>query len=243
MENKEGHLHPLTIVIQDIVAIFTELGFFVATGPEIETEYNNFDALNIPKNHPARDMWDTFWIKDDTKRALRPHTSPVQIRYMEKNKPPIRIIAPGKTFRNEASDATHESQFFQIEGLLIDEKTSLADLKGTLSYFLKKIFNNKNIKTRFRPSYFPFVEPGFEVDMSCFKCEGSGCSLCKQNGWIEILGAGMVHPNVLKNVGIESEKYQGFAFGMGIDRIAMLKYGIDDIRLFYQGDLRLVNQF
>ena len=243
MDKNKGHLHPLTIIIQDMVTIFSELGFSVAFGPEIESEENNFDLLNIPKDHPARDMWDTFFIKNEEQKVLRTHTSPVQIRYMRGKQPPFRIISPGKTFRYEATDLTHEAQFFQLEGLIIDKKTSLAELKGTLNYFLKKIFNNENIETRFRPSYFPFVEPGFEVDMSCSQCEKKGCSFCKQTGWIELLGAGMVQPNVLKNVGLDPKKYQGFAFGVGVDRVAMLKYRIDDIRLLYQGDLRLVNQF
>jgi len=235
-----GHLHPITQTINDIVRIFGDMGFSVADGPEIETEYYNFDALNIPKNHPARDMWDTFWLKDGN--LLRTHTSPVQIRHMEKNKPPINIIIPGKTFRYEATDASHEAQFYQFEGLMIGEDITMANLKGVLEEFLKKFFGSA-VQTRFRPSYFPFVEPGVEVDMSCFKCNGDGCALCKKTGWIEILGAGMVHPNVLNNVGVDPRKWRGFAFGAGVDRIAMLKYGIDAIRLFYNGDLRFVNQF
>lgn len=239
--NKKGHLHPITHVIRETVDIFSKLGFQVVEGPEIETEYYNFDALNIPKNHPARDLWDTFWLKDGGK-LLRTHTSPVQIRYMEKNKPPFAIIAPGKVFRYEATDATHEAQFYQVEGLMIGEDISLANLKGILASFFESLFK-KNIEVRFRPSYFPFVEPGVEIDMSCFNCEGKGCFVCKQTGWIEIMGAGMVHPKVLINMGIDSRVYQGFAFGGGIDRLAMLKYGIDNVRLFYSGDLRLVNQF
>ncbi|OGZ03671.1 MAG: phenylalanine--tRNA ligase subunit alpha [Candidatus Lloydbacteria bacterium RIFCSPHIGHO2_01_FULL_41_20] len=240
-----GHFHPLTQVINDAVSIFAEMGFVVASGPEVETEHYNFDVLNIPDNHPARDMWDTFWLKPKSaKKLLRTHTSPVQARYMEKNKPPIRIISPGKTFRYEATDATHEAQFYQIEGLMIDKDITLAHLKGILEIFFSKFFGKKT-DIRFRPSYFPFVEPGVEVDISCFKCSGKGgkCSLCKGNGFIEIMGAGMVHPYVLKQVGIDPNVYQGFAFGTGVDRLAMLKYEIDDIRLFYQGDLRLVNQF
>ncbi|MFQ5661657.1 MAG: phenylalanine--tRNA ligase subunit alpha [Candidatus Paceibacteria bacterium] len=243
MENlKKGHLHPITQMINEINSIFFDMGFEVADGPEMDSEYYNFDALNIPENHPARDMQDTFWVKGKEKTVMRTHTSNAQIRYMENNKLPIRIIVPGKVFRNEATDATHEAQFYQFEGLMIDETTSLGTLKGVLKTFLEKFFN-RDIEIRFRPSYFPFVEPGIEVDMSCFKCEGKGCSICKNTGWIEVLGAGMVHPNVLKAGGIDSEKYQGFAFGVGIDRLGMLKYGINDVRLFYQGDLRFVNQF
>jgi phenylalanyl-tRNA synthetase alpha chain len=238
-----GHLHPITQVTRRIASIFNELGFEVAEGPEIEEEFYNFDALNIPGDHPARDMWDTFWLKPlNAGKLLRTHTSPVQVRYMEANQPPIRIIAPGKTFRHEATDATHEAQFYQIEGLMIDEKTSLADLKGVLENFFEKLFGTKT-NVRLRPSYFPFVEPGVEIDMSCFKCGGKGCSTCKSTGWIEIMGAGMVHPKVLQAVGIDSRKYQGFAFGGGIDRFAMLKFGIDDVRSLYTGDLRVVNQF
>ncbi|MEK7589735.1 MAG: phenylalanine--tRNA ligase subunit alpha [Patescibacteria group bacterium] len=241
-KNKKGHLHPITQMINDINAIFYDMGFEVAYGPEMESEYYNFDALNIPKNHPSRGMHDTFWVKDKKNTVMRTHTSNAQIRYMENNKPPIRIIVPGKVFRNEATDATHEAQFYQFEGLMIDEITTLGTLKGVLKTFLEKFFS-KEVGIRFRPSYFPFVEPGIEVDMSCFKCEGKGCSICKSTGWIEVLGAGMVHPNVLKAGGIDSEKYQGFAFGVGIDRLGMLKYGIDDVRLLYNGDLRFVNQF
>jgi len=242
-ENKKGHLHPLSIITKDIVHIFAELGFTVAHGPEIENEYHNFDALNIPSYHPARDMWDTFWLKPaHTRKLLRTHTSPVQVRHMEKNSPPIRIIAPGKVFRHEATDATHEAQFYQIEGLMVDTNVSLAHLKWILETFFRKLFS-QTVSVRFRPSYFPFVEPGVEIDMSCFKCGGSGCSVCKQTGWIEIMGAGMVHPHVLTSVGIDPEIYKGFAFGGGIDRLVLLKYGIEDIRLLYSGDLRLTNQF
>lgn len=239
---KKGHLHPMTKMIQEINSIFFSLGFEIVDGPEMESEYYNFDALNVPKDHPSRDMQDTFWIKGKKETVLRTHTSNVQIRYMEKHEPPIRIISPGKVFRNEATDATHEAMFYQIEGLMVDENVTLANLKGVLEIFFEKFFGKK-IRVRFRPSFFPFVEPGAEVDMSCFKCEGKGCSICKNTGWIEILGAGMVHPNVLKAVGIDSDKYQGFAFGGGIERLGMLKYGIDDMRLFYSGDLRFVNQF
>ncbi len=275
---EKGHLHPITHVINDIVRIFDELGFTVADGPEVETEHYNFDALNVPPDHPARDMWDTFWLKDvkclsaktsqtnadDTqtdaeRRLLRTHTSPVQIRYMEKHAPPISIIVPGKVFRYEATDATHEAQFYQLEGLMIGSDVSLATMKGVLEVFFSKFFK-KEIHVRLRPSYFPFVEPGVEIDMSCFLCSpakileqnlgGQGqnneektCGLCKGSGYIELAGAGMVHPVVLNNVGIDPRKWQGFAFGFGVDRLLMLKYGVDDIRKLYDGDLRLVNQF
>ena len=242
-----GHRHPLSQVIRRAVDIFTDLGFEVAEGPEIESERNNFDLLNIPKDHPARDMWDTFWLKPEKKgerhtELLRTHTSPVQIRYMESNKPPIRIIAPGRTFRHEATDATHEAQFYQLEGLAIDETSNLSNMRAVLEVFFQKFFGT-DIVTRFRPSYFPFVEPGVEIDITCFKCAGKGCGTCKQTGWIEIMGAGMVHRKVLAGVGIDPLKYQGFAFGMGIDRIAMLKYRMSDVRFSYEGDLRFINQF
>jgi len=239
---KKGHLHPITQMIDKINSIFFALGFEVADGPEMESEYYNFDALNIPKNHPARDMQDTFWVKDKKDILMRTHTSNVQIHYMENNKPPLRVIVPGKVFRNEATDATHETQFYQLEGFMVDEVTTLGTLKAVLKNFLEKFFNKK-IDIRFRPSFFSFVEPGIEVDISCFKCGGRGCSICKNSGFIEVLGAGMIHPNVLKNVKINSEKYQGFAFGMGIDRLGMLKYGIEDIRLFKSGDLRFLEKF
>lgn len=255
-----GHAHPITHLTDTIVRIFTELGFDVADGPELETEWNNFDALNVPRDHPSRDMQDTFWIKrkpgvDKLGRpmgyVLRTHTSSVQVRAMdawskksdeEKKKSPLAIVVPGKVFRNEATDATHEAQFYQVEGLLVGEDVTLAHLKGVLEAFFTKLFG-KDINVRLRSSFFPFVEPGVEVDMRCFKCEGSGCNICKQSGWIEIMGAGMVHPNVLKNCGINPRKYKGFAFGGGMDRLAMLKWGLDDIRLLYNGDLRVVNQF
>jgi phenylalanyl-tRNA synthetase alpha chain len=245
IENNIGHLHPLTHIIQHTASIFSELGFSVVSGPHIENEYYNFDALNILEHHPARDMWDTFWLKpENSKRLLRTHTSPVQVRFAESHKPPIRIIVPGKTFRYEATDSTHEAQFFQLEGLYIDEQVSLANLKYVLEYYFERLFNAKT-PIRFRPSYFPFVEPGVEIDMTCFKCSGSAkdCSTCKQTGWIEIMGAGMVHPKVLQNMGVNPRKYSGFAFGGGIDRLAMLKYGIADIRSLYHRDLRLTNQF
>lgn len=230
---KPGHMHPLTMAIHEMAAIFGELGFSVASGPELETEFYNFDALNIPKDHPARDMQDTFWVKtkkDSDQFVLRTHTSPVQVRYMQSHTPPIRIIAPGKVYRNEATDATHEAQFFQLEGLLVDTTTSMTELKGTLEYFFKRYFE-ETVEIRFRPSYFAFVEPGIEVDVK------------RGDKWLEMLGAGMVHPNVLSTAGIDPKKYRGFAFGFGVDRLVLVKYGIDDIRHLYSGDLRLVNQF
>jgi phenylalanyl-tRNA synthetase alpha chain len=241
-QKSKGHLHPLTIAIRNIVSVFSEMGFEVADGPEIESEYYNFDALNVPKDHPSRDMQDTFWLKGVKETVLRTHTSAVQVHYMETHKPPFRIIVPGRVFRHEATDATHEVQFYQMEGLVVGEHIALAHLKGTLDAFFKKLYGEKS-SIRFRPSFFPFVEPGVEIDVSCFKCAGKGCSLCKQTGWIEVMGAGMVHPNVLKNAGIDPRKWRGFAFGAGIDRLVMLKYGIDDVRLLYAGDLRLINQF
>ncbi len=242
-----GHLHPVTTLIREISTIFSSLGFEVADGSEIEDEKHNFDALNVPKDHPARDMQDTFWLKGRKDTVLRTHTSPVQIRYMEEkmkeqSEPPFKIIVPGKVFRYEATDATHETQFHQIEGLVVGKDITMAHLKGVLDKLLKEIFGD-DIKIKFRPSYFPFVEPGVEIDMVCFRCKGDGCPSCKQSGWIEILGAGMVHPNVLNGVGIDPDKWQGYAFGVGVERIAMLKYGIDDVRQLYSGDLRLVNQF
>ncbi|NTV44444.1 MAG: phenylalanine--tRNA ligase subunit alpha [Candidatus Yonathbacteria bacterium] len=235
-------VHPLTHVINDITRAFVLLGFEVAGGPEMESSHYNFDKLNFPKDHPARDMQDTFWIKDVPNTLLRTHTSPVQARYMETHTPPFAIVVPGKVFRNEATDVTHEMQFFQIEGLVVGKDITMGHLKGTLAHFLKNLFGT-DVAIRLRPSFFPFVEPGVEVDMQCFKCGGSGCATCKKTGWIEILGAGMVHPNVLSANGISPNEWQGFAFGMGVDRVAMLRYGIDDVRLLYTGDLRLVNQF
>lgn len=247
-----GHLHPLTIMIDRICFIMTDMGFDVVDGPEIETEFYNFDALNVPKDHPSRDMQDTFWVKprpQDTERLLlRTHTSPVQIRTMEKwakegyKNDLLAIIVPGKAFRNEATDATHEAQFHQVEGLLIGKDISLAHLKGVLRHLFTELFG-RAIEVRLRASFFPFTEPSAEIDMQCFKCGGVGCGVCKQSGWIEVMGSGMVHPNVLENCGVDSSIYQGFAFGGGIDRLAMLKWGIDDIRLLYSGDLRVVNQF
>lgn len=237
-----GHLHPVTQMIREIVDSFVAMGFEVADGPEVESEHYNFDSLNFPKDHPARDMQDTFWVKGVPQTVLRTHTSSVQIRFMESHTPPFKIVAPGKVFRYEATDATHETQFHQLEGLVVGEGVSLAHLKHTLQEFFKRLYG-ESAEVRMRPSFFPFVEPGLEIDVSCTKCGGSGCNVCKHTGFIEVMGAGMVHPNVLKAGGIDPRKYTGFAFGMGVDRLVMLKYGIDDVRLLYSGDLRLVNQF
>lgn len=232
---KKGHLHPISQVIQKVLRAFEPLGFEVAMGPELETEWYNFDALNIPKDHPARDMQDTFWTRDG--RVLRTHTSPVQVRYLEAHRDslPCRIIAPGKVFRNEATDATHEAQFFQIEGLVVDKDVSLAHLKSTLTTMLRTLYGD-DVEIRFRPSFFPFVEPGVEVDMSY--CTKSG-----ETKWLEMGGAGLVHPNVLRSAGIDSDVWQGFAFGFGVDRLVMRERGIDDVRRMYGGDLRFINQF
>jgi len=235
-----GHKHPISQMIAEINSIFAEIGFVFAEGPEAETEVYNFDRLNVPKDHPARDMQDTFWFKpDDTPEpmVLRTHTSPVQARYMESHTPPMRIIVPGKVFRNEATDATHEAQFHQLEGLYVDKGVHMGHLKGTIEYFFSKFFSGE-VEVRFRPSFFPFVEPGVEVDMML---KGGTSKLA--NRWIEIMGAGMVHPNVLTGAGIDPSIYSGFAFGMGIDRLAVMKYGIDDIRHLYSGDLRFISQF
>ncbi|MFN0118638.1 MAG: phenylalanine--tRNA ligase subunit alpha [Elusimicrobiota bacterium] len=245
-----GSSHPILKAIQEISAIFQQLGFDSVEGPEIENDSNNFTDLNIPLDHPARDMHDTFYLeKEIGSLLLRTHTSPVQIRVMKTNKPPIRIISPGRVFRNEATDATHAAVFHQIEGLYVAEKVSFADLKGTLTYFAQKYFGSQT-KVRFLPSYFPFVEPGAQMDVSCFACAGNkvlpsgeNCSLCKATGWIEMLGAGMVHPQVLKNVGYDPKKVSGFAFGMGVERIVMTRYKVRDIRLFLDSDLRFLEQF
>lgn len=237
---QQGHRHPLSKMISEINGIFSEIGFVFAEGPEAETEHYNFDQLNFPADHPARDMQDTFFLKktDTTEpMVLRTHTSPVQARYMESHKPPIRVIVPGKVFRNEATDATHEAQFHQLEGLYVDKGVHMGHLKGTIEYFFSKFFDGE-IEVRFRPSFFPFVEPGVEVDMML---KNSDSKLA--NKWIEVMGAGMVHPNVLTSSGIDAKEYSGFAFGMGIDRLGVMKYGIDDVRNFYSGDLRFVNQF
>lgn len=235
-----GSIHPLTRIRNEICAIFINMGFDVAYGPEVETDYYNFEALNFPPHHPARDMQDTFFVTSDV--LLRTHTSPVQIRVMETQKPPIRCIMPGRVYRNEEISARSNCLFGQIEGLYIDEDVSLRDLKGTLLSFARRFFD-ENTEIKIRPSFFPFTEPSIEIDIRCFLCKGSGCSVCKHSSWLEILGAGMVHPNVLANGGIDAEKYTGFAFGMGIDRIALLKYGINDIRLFYENDIRFLEQF
>jgi phenylalanyl-tRNA synthetase alpha chain len=234
MATSRGHAHPISQAISDINAIFSKIGFSLAEGPLIESEHYNFDALNVPRDHPARDMQDTFWIKERQETVLRTHTSPVQVRYMEKHRPPIRIIAPGRVYRNEATDATHEAQFFQLEGLAVDTHVTLGHLKGTIEHFFSVFFGGE-IKTRFRPGYFPFVEPGVEVDMYWKSARGER--------WVELMGAGMVHPNTLKASGINPDKYQGFAFGVGIERLLAVKYGIEDVRLFHNGDLRFVNQF
>jgi len=234
-----GALHPLTQVRDDIIAVFASLGFSVAEGPEIETDYYNFEALNLPPDHPARDMQDTFYFSADT--LLRTHTSPVQIRAMQSQRPPIRIVVPGTVYRRDA-DITHSPMFHQVEGLAVDENVSMADLKGTLELFAREMFGAGS-RIRFRPSFFPFTEPSAEADVLCFACGGGGCRLCKQSGWLEILGSGMVHPNVLRNVGYDPEAVTGWAFGMGIERVAMLRYRIDDIRLFFENDLRFLKQF
>jgi len=234
-----GARHPISQVMEEITIIFERMGFEVAEGPEVETDYYNFEALNIPKNHPARDMQDTFYISDDI--VLRTHTSPVQIRVMEKRKPPVKIIAPGKVYRCD-SDISHTPMFHQIEGLLVDEGVTFGDLKGVLTEFVRLVFG-EGVGVRFRPSFFPFTEPSAEVDIACLICGGKGCRVCKNSGWLEILGCGMVDPEVFKSVGYDPEKYSGFAFGMGIERITMLKYGINDIRLFFENDLRFLKQF
>jgi len=235
-----GTVHPLTRVHDEIVTIFAGLGFSVAEGPDIETDYYNFEALNIPADHPARDMQDTFYLPGGL--LLRTHTSPVQIRTMLAQSPPVRIVVPGRVHRRDVPDASHLPVFHQVEGLAVDRHVTMADLKGTLELFAREMFGPKS-RIRFRPSFFPFTEPSAEVDVVCFLCGGDGCRVCKQSGWLEILGSGMVHPQVLKNVGYDPEEVTGWAFGMGIERIAMLKYGIDDIRLFFENDLRFLKQF
>lgn len=232
-------LHPVTRVMNRITEFFTQAGFQVASGPEVEDDFHNFEALNIPSHHPARAMHDTFYF--DAHRLLRTHTSPVQIRVMEQQKPPIRIVCPGRVYRCD-SDLTHSPMFHQVEGLLIDENVSFAQLKSVIQNFLR-VFFEKDLAVRFRPSYFPFTEPSAEVDIQCVMCDGHGCRVCKQTGWLEVLGCGMVHPQVLKNCGIDSEKYSGFAFGMGVERFAMLRYGVNDLRLFFDNDLRFLAQF
>jgi phenylalanyl-tRNA synthetase alpha chain len=271
-----GHLHPLTIAGRKVEEIFQGMGFSVIEGPEMESEWYNFDALNIPKDHPARDQWDTFYLKAELLKEakvkmktkfsspsgllLRAHTSPNQVRYMEKNQPPLRIIVPGTCYRHEATDASHESQLFQIEGLMVDKKISAANFKATVGEFFRRFFfasaggyggpaeasregGGKDISFRLRPDFFPFTEPSFDISISCVVCGGKGCSACKETGWMEVAGAGMVHPNVFKNSGLNPKDWQGWAFGFGLERLTMLKYKIDDIRLFRSGDLRFLQQF
>lgn len=235
----QGRLHPVTQVMQEICAVFEGMGFGIAEGPDVELDYYNFEALNIPKHHPARDMHDTFYVSDSV--LLRTHTSPMQARIMEKKEPPLRYIAPGKVYRCD-SDITHTPMFHQVEGFVVDRQVSFADLKGVLKNFTNQIFPG-DLALRFRPSFFPFTEPSAEVDIACVICGGSGCRVCKKTGWLEILGSGMIDPEVLKMVGYDPDEYSGFAFGLGVERIAMLKYGIDDIRLFYENDLRFLKQF
>jgi phenylalanyl-tRNA synthetase alpha chain len=235
-----GGLHPVTRTMARIEDLFSRLGFTVEQGPEIEDDFHNFEALNIPSHHPARAMHDTFYF--DANTLLRTHTSPVQIRHMETNKPPLRIIAPGRVYRCD-SDLTHTPMFHQVEGLLVDENVSFADLMGTLADFLKQFFENEDLQTRFRPSYFPFTEPSSEVDIQCVMCEGEGCRVCGQTGWLEVLGCGIVHPRVFESAGIDTEKYTGYAFGMGVERLAMLRYGVNDLRLFFENDLKFLQQF
>jgi phenylalanyl-tRNA synthetase alpha chain len=235
-----GVVHPITQTIDRITQIFASLGYSVTEGPEVETVFYNFDALNAAPNHPSRDLSDTFYITDDI--LLRTQTSPVQVRTIMSKEPPLKVISPGRCFRTDTPDATHSPMFHQVEGLLVDEGVTMADLKGTLDTFAKRMFGD-DVKTKFRPHFFPFTEPSAEMDMSCFACHGAGCRVCKGSGWIEILGCGMVHPNVLAVGGIDTEKYTGFAFGMGVERIAMLRHGIEDIRLFYENDLRFLEQF
>jgi len=235
-----GGLHPVTLTMNRIQKMFGKLGFDVAEGPEVEDDFHNFEALNIPAHHPARAMHDTFYF--DAHHLLRTHTSPVQIRVLEKQEPPVRIIAPGRVYRCD-SDLTHTPMFHQVEGLLVDENVSFSDLKGTLEDFLKQFFEDENLKTRFRPSYFPFTEPSMEADISCVMCAGSGCRVCSHTGWLEILGCGMVHPEVFRHAGIDNEKYTAYAFGLGVERMAMLRYGVNDLRLFFENDLRFLKQF
>ena len=237
--NRLGGLHPLTRTMNRLVEIFQRMGFAVADGPEIEDDFHNFEALNIPPNHPARAMHDTFYVGDNM--LLRTHTSPVQIRYMREHEPPIKVIAPGRVYRCD-SDQTHTPMFHQIEGLAVDRDVSFADLKGVLTGFLRAFFET-DLDVRLRPSYFPFTEPSAEVDISCVFCEGKGCRVCKQTGWLEVLGSGMVHPEVYRHVGIDSEKYTGYAFGLGVERLTMLRYGVDDLRLFFENDLSFLRQF
>ena len=249
-EASVGTLHPFTQALQRCEEIFSEMGFSVVEGPEVEDEWHNFDALNFEEDHPSREMQDTLFLKQNKRETLsskekllmRTHTSPVQVRYMLQNKPPFRVIVPGRVFRNEATDSSHEINFYQLEGMMIGEDVSVANFKAVIDIFFKKFFG-KDIDIRLRPSFFPFTEPSFEVDISCASCLGKGCSVCKKTGWLEVMGAGMVHPNVLSNSGIDNKKYRGFAFGVGLDRLVMIRYKIDDIRLFYSGDARFLKQF
>ena len=234
-----GGVHPVTRTMQRIEDYFSRIGYEVATGPEIESDYHNFTALNIPDNHPARAMHDTFYVNENT--LLRTHTSPVQVRVMENKEPPLRVIAPGRVYRCD-SDVTHTPMFHQVEGFMVAEDVTFAHLKGLLTDFLRNFFE-KDLRTRFRPSYFPFTEPSAEADMECVMCNGEGCRVCSHTGWLEVLGCGMIHPNVLANVGIDNEKYTGFAFGMGVERLTMLRYGVNDLRLFFENDLRFLRQF
>ncbi len=234
-----GGAHPVSRTLRRIEHIFTQLGFEIVEGPEVEDDYHNFEALNVPAGHPARDMHDTFYFNKNT--LLRTHTSPVQVRVMQSRPPPLRVIAPGRVYRRD-SDLTHTPMFHQVEGFMVDERVTFADLKGLLADFLQNFFE-RDLKTRFRPSYFPFTEPSAEVDISCVMCAGQGCRVCKETGWLEVLGCGMVHPNVFAHVGIDSEHYTGLAFGMGVERLAMLRYGVNDLRLFFENDLRFLRQF
>ncbi len=253
----QGHIHPLTQTLISIERVFESMGFSVFLSPEIEDEFYNFDALNIPADHPARDLWDTFWLKDNQKAKnkrsnnqnektekllLRTHTTAMQLRYMKNHNAPFRIITPGKCYRYEASDSTHDIQFYQVDGLVVNKEVSISNFKAVIEELFKRIFST-SIKTRIRPGYFPFVEPGFEIDIACYGCQGKNCPICKGTGWLEVMGAGMVHPEVFKNAGYNPLHWQGFAFGMGLDRLAMIKYGISDVRLFYQNDLRFLKQF
>ncbi|MDE2388349.1 MAG: phenylalanine--tRNA ligase subunit alpha [Betaproteobacteria bacterium] len=235
-----GGLHPVTLTLQRIEALFHSIGFDVVAGPEIETDFYNFTALNIPENHPARAMHDTFYV--DNGNLLRTHTSPVQIHYMQNNKPPVKVIAPGRVYRCD-SDVTHTPMFHQVEGLWIDENANFSALKGVLANFMAQFFERDDLPVRFRPSFFPFTEPSAEMDIGCVMCNGKGCRVCSHTGWLEVLGCGMVHPNVLKHVAIDSERYIGFAFGMGVERLTMLRYGVNDLRLFFENDLRFLKQF
>ena len=237
-----GGLHPVTRTLERIEELFRSVGFEVADGPEIEDDFHNFTALNTPENHPARSMHDTFYIEHAPGLLLRTHTSPIQVRYMQAHRPPLKVIAPGRVYRVD-SDATHSPMFHQVEGLWVDEAVSFADLKGVLTDFLRRFFEKDDLRVRFRPSFFPFTEPSAEVDMGCVFCDGAGCRVCSHTGWLEIAGSGMVHPNVLRHVGIDPERHVGFAFGMGPDRLTMLRYGVNDLRLFFDGDLRFLSQF